>query len=324
MIIASLYLITAITLDCHVVTDDVIRVRDLAAAEPAFLPLPGDLVVGDSPLPGAKRILNPSHLARVANRYGITAADLSEVCFERDMRQLEERDLLDAFHRALSIPGTKVELVEFSRFPAPVGDLIFPRSGLALGPSSAPLLWKGYVSYGGGKQFPIWARVKLHSTLNRVIATDNLVTSKPVRADQVRMEALDGVPDALAPAQSLDQVVGKTLLRPVHRGATISLDDVANAISVRRGDQVDVDFLSPSLHLRFDATAEMDGRVGDRIRLRNLQSRNSFVAEVCGKDQARVVASDETNAERRNHMDAHLCADGGLRGPSGEKEGRCK
>ena len=59
----------------------------------------------------------------------------------------------------------------------------------------------------------MWARVRLHVKLNRVVATDNLLPGRPVRADQVRIEPLDGVPDALAPAQSLSEVEGKMLLR---------------------------------------------------------------------------------------------------------------
>jgi flagella basal body P-ring formation protein FlgA len=211
------------------------------------------------------------------------------------MRNLDPEELLEICRETLAIPGAEIDLVDFSRLPAPVGDLVFLRSGLALNTSAGPLLWKGYVVYGGGQHFSVWARVKVRARLNRVVATDSLVISKPVRADQVRIEPLDGVPDVLAPAQSLTEVVGKTLLRPVRRGATVSLDDVATSLSIRRGDRVDVDFRSPVVHLRFAAVAEMDGRLGDRIRLRNLQSSKTFVAEVSGKDQARVVVNHETD-----------------------------
>jgi flagella basal body P-ring formation protein FlgA len=318
MIIASLYFAAATAKDCRVVVDDVIRMRDLAAAAPAFSQVAADSAVAYSPLPGSVRILQGAELARLARRNGIADGEFRDVCFQRAMRQLDEQQLLDALRSALAIPSAEVALMDFSRFPAPVGDLVFPRSGIALTRSAEAALWKGYIIYGGGQHFPIWARVKLRVRLNRVIATDNLVTRQPVRADQLRIEPLDGVPDALAPAQSLDQVVGKTLLRPVRRGATLSLDDVSSAIVVRRGDKVEVDFRSPVVHLRFDATAEMDGRFGDRIRLRNLQSTNVFVAEVSGKDQARVVLDDETirsSADLRAPVDP---CDG-----SGEKDEGC-
>ena len=71
----------------------------------------------------------------------------------------------------------------------------------------------------GRLHFPIWARVKVHARLKRVVATDNLMQ----QAGESRSgapEPLDGVPDVLAPAQALEEVVGKNLLRPVHKGAT--------------------------------------------------------------------------------------------------------
>jgi flagella basal body P-ring formation protein FlgA len=317
MMIAYLYLAAAGSIGCRVVTDDVIRMRDLAAANTAFSSLDADSVVAYSPLPGSVRILQAAQLTRLAQRHGIEDSDFRDICFQRAMRQLGEQELLNALRDGLAIPGAELELVDFSRFPAPVGDLVFPRSGLALTPSQAPLFWKGYVLYGNGHHFLIWARLKVHAKLTRVIATDNLITSKPVRADQVRVETLDGIPDVLAPAQSLDQVVGKNLLRPIRRGGTISLDDVSAAIAIRRGDKVDVDFESSGLSLRLQAAAEMDGRFGDRIRLRNLQSSNIFVAEVTGKDQARVVPEQintttnaTTDGDETNHSSADLRAAG--------------
>lgn len=297
MTIATLALATASVMSCRVVTDDIIRMRDLAAAEPAFAAVDPDLQVGYSPLPGAIHIFTPAQISRLAKTYSLGEDQYRSVCFQRAMRELDQNELLEIMDRALGIAEARIDLLDFSRCPVPIGDLVFPRSGLALklSPGSDPLVWKGYAVYGSGRHFPVWARVTIHVQLNRVIAIDNLVTGAPVRADQVRIEKLDGVPDALAPAQSLDEVVGKLLLRPVHRGATVSLDDISTALTVHRGDKVDVDFESPGMRLRFVAAAEMDGRYGDRIRLRNLQSNNIFEAEVSGKDQARVVFNKETD-----------------------------
>jgi flagella basal body P-ring formation protein FlgA len=303
MIVTALFL--AGVMACNIVPGDVIHMRDVAAAEPAFTPVDADVTVSYAPLPGAIRVVQGVLLERLAQRYGIDGGDLHDICFERPMRQLDQPGLLVALRQTLGIPDAEIELVDFSRFPAPVGDLVFPRSGLALTPPSSPLpsLWKGYVIYGNGNHFVVWARVRLHVKLNRVVATDNLLPGRPIRPDQLRIEPLEGVPDALAPAQSLSEVVGKTLLRPVRRGATVSLDDVSTAITIKRGDKVDVEFETPGLHLRFEAAAEMDGRFGDHIRLRNLQSSSSFVGEVSGKDQARVVVLEE-NAEQTNDSGA--------------------
>jgi flagella basal body P-ring formation protein FlgA len=291
MMIATAYLAAASVMNCQVVTADVIRMRDLAAVEPAFSPVDPDVEVGYSPLPGAVHTFTAAQIARLAKTYSLDEGEYRSVCFQRAMHDLDPDELHKVLNRVLDIPAARVDLIDFSRYPVPVGDLVFPRSGLALtfSPGDGPLLWKGYVVYGGGRHFTVWARVRIHVCLNRVVATDNLVTRVPIRADQVRLEILDGVPDALAPAQSLEQVVGNLLLHPVRKGATVSLDDISTALTVHRGDKVDVDFESSGMHLSFQADAEMDGRYGDRIRLRNLQSNNIFEAEVSGKDQARVA-----------------------------------
>jgi len=318
MMIAPLYLAAASALQCRVVTDDVIRMRDLAAVAPVFSSLDGDSVIAYAPLPGAIRMMPEAQLLRLAARYGVERPDFLSVCFQRPMRTLAGVELLDTARRALSMPGAEIELIDYSRTPAPEGDVVFPRAGLALSPAHQTTLWKGYIEYGSGHHFPIWIRVKIRARLNRVIAIDNLLPGRAVREDQLRIEPLDGVPDALAPAQSLDQVVGKNLLRPVRRGATVSLDDLSMATVIRRGDKVDVDFESPALHLRFEASAEMDGRLGDRIRLRNLQTNKVFAAEVSGKDQARVFLGEEAS-----RPGAPLRPAGAVCGDSGEEEKGC-
>ncbi len=298
MMIVILSLAAAGAIDCQVVTADIIRMKDLAAVEPVFSRIDPEVEVGYSPLPGAVHTFTAAQIARLAKTYSLDETEYRTVCFQRAMRDLDPGELHEAMDQVLGIPGASIEVIDFSRYPVPVGDLAFPRSGLALtlSPDAGPLLWKGYVVYGSGRHFNIWARVKVHARLNRVVATDNLVTSVPVRADQVRLEILDGVPDALAPAQSLDQVVGKLILRPVQRGATVSLDDISSSLTVHRGDKVEVDFESSGMHLRFEAAAESDGRYGERIRLRNLQSNNIFEAEVSGKDQARVALNQDSSS----------------------------
>lgn len=290
MIVIATLLGALIAPDCRVVTADVIRAIDLVPVQPAFSRLDPEMMVAYAPLPGAVRILQAAQLERLANRNGIDGGDYQDVCFQRAMRELHAQELLAAIRQSLGIPDANVELTDFSRFPAPVGDVVFPRTGVSLlAPAPETVLWKGYVAYGSGHQFPIWSRVKIHARLNRVVALDNLVPGSPVRPGQIRIEPLDGVPDVLAPAQSTDAVIGKNLLRPVRRGATISLDDLSNAIAIRTGNKVEVDFDSGLIHLKFRAAAEADGRYGDRIRLRNLQTGNTFTAEVSGNNEARIV-----------------------------------
>jgi flagella basal body P-ring formation protein FlgA len=288
MMLTVLLLTAAGVQNCRPVADDVIRMRDLAFSAPVFNSADPDGVVTYSPSPGAVRVVQGFQLAKLAKRHGLGDGPFDNLCFQRAMRQIQERELLETLRLAVAVADAEVHITDFSRFSAPEGELVFPRSGLGISGAGTPMLWKGYVLYGGGHRFPIWAKVEIRVRMNRVVAMDNLVTGKPVRADQLRVEFLNGVPDTLAPAQSIEGVVGKLLLRPVHRGSTISLDDLATAIAIHRGDKVDVDYESPVVRLRFEAAAETDGRYGEFIRLRNLQTNQTFVAEVSGRHQARM------------------------------------
>src|SRR5271165_2218108 len=108
MMITTLFLAAASVRECRVVTDDVIRMSDLAAASPVFSTIDADETVGYSPLPGAIRILTAAQLARLAHRNGIPDGEFHDVCFGRAMRQLTDKELLDACRTALAIPGADV------------------------------------------------------------------------------------------------------------------------------------------------------------------------------------------------------------------------
>ncbi len=131
MILASLYLAAAAsTAGCHVVTDDVIRMRDLAAADAAFSSLDADSVVAYAPLPGSVRILQVAQLTRLAQRHGIGDSDFRDVCFQRAMRQLGEQELLDGLRSApWRFPVPRSNWSTSAAFPPRWATWFFPARG---------------------------------------------------------------------------------------------------------------------------------------------------------------------------------------------------
>ena len=68
-------------------------------------------------------------------RYGIDGGDLHDICFQRPMRQLDPSGLMAAFRADAGYSLTpRSNWSTSAAFPRPVGDLVFPRSGLALNP----------------------------------------------------------------------------------------------------------------------------------------------------------------------------------------------
>lgn len=145
---------------CHPIEGDSILGRDLARADARFAAIPPDVKVGYAPAPGAHRAITISELEQLGERFGVFG-EFHPLCFEYPMRALERTEIAEAL--ALALPQTEVQLVEFSLYRAPLGGIVFPPG--AIGRSSSrsgdPVLWRGYVSYAGGRRFSIWAKVVL-------------------------------------------------------------------------------------------------------------------------------------------------------------------
>lgn len=147
---------------CVVVDGERILLSDLASAVPAFSAAPAGESLGLSPGPGARRLLGPAEIGRLAARYSVAwdaGANGTGVCFERAAERLTEARVREALESTLrSEPGTW-KLVDFSRYPAPRGTLEFFAPPRAAG--SAPVHVRGRVRYGDNRSFPVWARVTI-------------------------------------------------------------------------------------------------------------------------------------------------------------------
>ena len=107
---------------CIKVEGDRILGSDMARADAAYAALPAGFVAGFSPFPGTRRVLDARLLAGIARSHGIPLETAAPLCFERATRVLEESQLQPALERALG-QGTRVEIVDFSRYPVPDGEL---------------------------------------------------------------------------------------------------------------------------------------------------------------------------------------------------------
>ena len=144
---------------CIVVQGERILLSDLASAVPAFRAAPAGESLGLTPGPGARRLVGPVELARLAARYNVAWDDGPGVCFERASEVLTEARVREALEAALrNEPGTW-KVVDFSRYPAPRGTLEFfapPRTY-----TTAPVQVRGRIRYGDNRSFPVWARLRV-------------------------------------------------------------------------------------------------------------------------------------------------------------------
>lgn len=284
-------MILLLLLACIPVEGEKILARDMARAWPAFAAVAEDAPVGYAPAPGALRRFTVAELARVAARHHVPAPN-NEICFERPMETPDAARVREALARALAVPGARIEIEDFSRRPMPRGEMIFPREWLRAPPpgATAAVLWKGYVLYAGKRRFPIWARVRIAAPVARVRAVETLRAGEVIRPEQLAVETAEGFPGAGRDAETIAQAAGRRPRRTIPAGAVVPLALLEEVREVERGDTVRVAVASGAARLALTGRAESSGRVGEMVRVRNMDANRVFSARVAGKGAVTVDA----------------------------------
>jgi flagella basal body P-ring formation protein FlgA len=187
-----------------------------------------------------------------------------------------------------SFPDATIEVVEVSRYPAPLGAVTFLRSGLQKLPAET-MLWRGHVTYGEGRRFDIWARVKVTTKQERVLAVEPIRAGSVIREDQVRLQTFEGPPSETRHAASTDQVIGRIAKTTVAAGMPIRTIDLAVVPEISRGDVVNVEVLNGGARISMEALAASTARLGEPVELQNQSSGKTFRAKVSGTGRATIV-----------------------------------
>jgi len=264
---------------------DQIVAADLAAAEPGFRALPPQTSLGVAPIPGTRRVFSVPELETLAGRYRLSLVEERPVCLERTLSPLDPSRLQSAMQDALGLAEARIEIVEYSRYPAPRGAIEFARADLAPPPPArvqAPVLWKGVVRYGAERRFAIWARVRILVRVECIVAAQPLAAGRAIETGQLRRETYAGFPLSAGPVTSIGQAAGRVPRRNIPAGTPVALDALDPPYDIARGETVAVEVASGDAHLRLDARAEADGRLGQVIPVLNPSSGKRFSARVSG------------------------------------------
>src|ERR1017187_10428103 len=105
---------------------DHILVRDLTGAFPGLESVAPGLPVALAPAPGVERVFRLPELRRLAARFNLPVAPASEVCVVRPVSPPDPALFLAAMRKELLLAAIEIE--DYSRQPAPAGDLAFRAS----------------------------------------------------------------------------------------------------------------------------------------------------------------------------------------------------
>jgi flagella basal body P-ring formation protein FlgA len=265
---------------------DQITARDLAAGVGLPPPEASSAVVSLAPAPGIQRIFREAELRSVAARLGWNQMPSGELCFERATAPLDPVRLLEAMRR--EIPDARIEILDFSHWKAPDGEMEFPASGLRKTPAGA--IWNGWIRYGGKRRFQIWARVSVTVSRTSVVAVDNLPPGRPISASDLRLEERNEFPGSAAESSIVD-FVGRSPKRLIAAGSPVSPSQMEPRRDVSRGDRVRVEVTSGAARLALEAEAEASGTIGQTIPVRNPDTHKTFSARIEAAGKVSVTRS---------------------------------
>ncbi len=265
---------------------DQIVAGDLVPAYPEMAALDPATPVGHAPEPGVSRTFRAFDLRTLAARFGLAPAPDREFCVERPVAPLDPAGLLEAMKNTL--PQARIEILEYSRQPAPAGEVEFPRLGLHEGSPRNGALWSGSVRYAGNRRFVIWARVKVAVGVRRVLAMADLKAGQRIEPGQILEQTREEFPAPGDFAVTLEQVTGKWPRLMLRAGSEIRLDQLVEAKDVARGERVRVEVVAGAARLEFDGIAESSGSAGEMIPVRNPDTNRRFRARVEGRGRVSV------------------------------------
>ena len=282
-----LLMLLAAAPECHPVNQNHILGRDLASATAIFANLPPDLVIGNAPQPGARRFFEPAELIRVARANHVEPAEFTSLCFERPTAVLDSALVTAAMRKALGAAPATIEIVALSKYPAPQGELVFPRDSLLEPATGDTAVWNGYVAYDGGR-FAVWARVRVTTLQSRLVCASGMPSGHIVQASDVHLEEASEFPRRTVPLASVEAAVGQVTRRAIPAAAILIASMLETPNDVDRGQNVMVEVHSGGVVLKLEAKAESAGHRGETIALRNSTSGTLFRAEILGKGHVLV------------------------------------
>jgi flagella basal body P-ring formation protein FlgA len=277
--------VQSLGVECLPVQGDRILVSDLVQVVPGFAGIPSDDSLGYAPVPGTRRMLSGASLQAFAKNKGVTIDGAPDICIVRQMTAIKPEEILEAMRNSWSGADVHIELISWIPSEAPVGKLVFPRSGLlsasSPGKQSIESGWRGYVLYGNNQRFAVSARARVLTNTTRVIASKDIAPGTIIAEDQLRTENCEGCAIDDRAAHNVEEVIGLTSRISIHAGSAILKNEVNRPPDVSKGDLVKVEVPGVA-HLIFEGRAESSGIVGSTVAVRNLTSGKDFRAQVTG------------------------------------------
>jgi len=273
------------------VEDQVIRVSDIFAGTAQ-----GDVVVGASPNPGHRFVIEASQLAGIARRFNVdwrptSGAERSVI--ERPGRALSREAAIEVVREellGLGLPAdAELELAAFSPPILPLNALprLSAEGGHYEGASSrfaATLI----VMADGMPSIRMRVAGRAIATAPAIVATRRLAIGEVVKPEDAKLVQLRAERVRPGTAQRLEDVVGMQLRRPISTDLPFMGADLMQAHIIAKNEIVTMVVEGPGLSLTTQGRAMEPATRGGRLSVMNLSSRKVVEAEAIGPGRVQV------------------------------------
>jgi flagella basal body P-ring formation protein FlgA len=130
---------------------------------------------------------------------------------------------------------------------------------------------------------PYWSQnmaIQLHHMANIVLLARPVGSDQLLTRDDVRLAKLDTGEQPKGYFRRLDRVVGQQVKRSLRPGTVLSDDMLERPNLIERRQRVRIQVVRPGIQVEMPGEALASGHLGERIRVRNLQSRRIIQATV--------------------------------------------
>lgn len=256
-----------------------------------------DRVLGPGPAPGDRIVVEAAQLNAIARQYNVpwrSVSSADRAVLEWPGRPLRLEETADAMKAAVTAAGASDDVdIDVPGFAPPMVpmDATISIAVSQLDYDGNTGQFTASLTITGDTMNAISTRIsgKVEPMVTALVSVTRLLPETILRAEDVRLARIRASRVPEQAAQTVDQVVGMQLRRPIGAGQALRLSDLMRPPLVQRGAMVQMEFNEQGLRISAQATAIDDGAEGERIRVQNVNSHAFVYADVIGPDRVRVV-----------------------------------
>ena len=145
------------------------------------------------------------------------------------------------------------------------------------------------VRCNGSKPWKIFVPVKIALMKSVVVSQRPIVRGQVLSAEDLKLSEVDVSGIHKAYFSRAEDVIGLHSKRSIASGKTLHAGMLKQAKRVKRGNQVEIIAISQGLQVRMMGKALADGGLGDRIKVKNLNSGRVITGTVAGTGLIHVL-----------------------------------